>query len=52
MTGRFSMSAPAGAHCCVVRLDLKTQEIPVSANVRVVLQSDSKLLEECCCCIW
>ena len=44
--GRFSMSAPAGGTLVVSYVGFETQEIPVSANVRVVLQSDSKLLEE------
>ena len=44
--GSFTLSAPANGTLVVSYVGYETQEVPVSANVRVVLQTDSKLLDE------
>ncbi|SCM59250.1 SusC/RagA family TonB-linked outer membrane protein [Petrimonas mucosa] len=44
--GNFTLSAPAGGRLIVSYVGYETQEVPVSPNVRVVLKSDSKMLEE------
>ncbi|MDD3788865.1 MAG: carboxypeptidase-like regulatory domain-containing protein, partial [Petrimonas sp.] len=42
--GNFSLSAPSNGTLVVSYVGMKTQEVAVSANVRVVLQSDTELL--------
>ncbi|HCM22587.1 MAG TPA: SusC/RagA family TonB-linked outer membrane protein, partial [Porphyromonadaceae bacterium] len=45
--GNFGFTAPAGATTLVVSyVGMITQEVPVSANVRVVLVADNRQLEE------
>lgn len=44
--GQFTISAPANGTLIVSYVGYVTQEIPVSPNVRVVLQTDSELLDE------
>ncbi len=44
--GNFTLSAPAGGILVVSYVGYETQEVPVSANVRVVLISDAQLLDE------
>lgn len=44
--GNFNLSAPAGSALVISYVGMQTQEVPVSANVRVVLVSDTELLEE------
>lgn len=44
--GNFTISAPAGGTLIVSYVGYKTQEVPVSTNVRVVLLTDSELLED------
>lgn len=44
--GRFSLSAPAGGTLVISYVGYSTQEVAVSANVNVVLKSDSELLDE------
>jgi TonB-linked SusC/RagA family outer membrane protein len=44
--GNFTISAPVGGTLVVSYVGYQTQEVPVSANVRVVLTSDSELLED------
>ncbi|WP_418893283.1 SusC/RagA family TonB-linked outer membrane protein [Limibacterium fermenti] len=45
--GNFGLTAPAGATTLVVSyVGMITQEVPVSANVRVVLIADNRQLEE------
>ncbi len=44
--GNFSLSAPSNGTLVVSYVGMKTQEVAVSANVRVVLQSDTELLDE------
>ncbi|HHT29380.1 TonB-dependent receptor [Petrimonas mucosa] len=44
--GNFTLSAPAGGTLIVSYVGMQTQEIPVSANVRVVMVSDAQLLSE------
>ncbi|HBG41615.1 MAG TPA: hypothetical protein DDW85_09405, partial [Porphyromonadaceae bacterium] len=45
--GNFGFTAPAGATTLVVSyVGMITQEVPVSANVRVVLVADNEQLEE------
>ncbi|MBK5194965.1 MAG: SusC/RagA family TonB-linked outer membrane protein, partial [Proteiniphilum sp.] len=44
--GNFTLSAPAGGILVISYVGYETQEIPVRPSVRVVLQTDSKLLEE------
>lgn len=44
--GNFSLSAPAGGTLVISYVGMQTQEVPVSANVRVVMTTDTELLEE------
>ncbi|MDR0394707.1 MAG: SusC/RagA family TonB-linked outer membrane protein, partial [Tannerella sp.] len=44
--GNFTLSAPAGGTLVISYVGYRTQEVPVSANVRVVLEIDSEILEE------
>ncbi len=44
--GAFTLSAPENATIVVSYVGMITQELPVSTNMRVVLQSDSELLDE------
>lgn len=44
--GNFTFSAPAGATLVFSYVGMKTLETPASANMAVVLESDSELLEE------
>lgn len=44
--GQFTISAPANGTLVVSYVGYITQEVPVSANVRVELQTDSELLDE------
>jgi len=44
--GIFNLSAPTGGTLVVSYVGYATQEIPVSGNVRVVLVTDTELLEE------
>ncbi len=47
INGNFSFTVPAGATTLVVSyVGMITQEVPVSANVRVVLIADNRQLEE------
>ncbi len=46
MDGNFNLSAPAGGTLVISYVGMQTQEVPVSANVRVVLTSDTELLDE------
>ncbi len=44
--GNFRLSAPSDGTLVISYVGYKTQEVPVSANVRVVLITDSELLQE------
>ncbi|HBG56660.1 MAG TPA: SusC/RagA family TonB-linked outer membrane protein, partial [Porphyromonadaceae bacterium] len=44
--GNFSLSAPAGGTLVISYVGMQTQELPVRANIRVVLLSDTEVLEE------
>ena len=44
--GKFGLSAPAGGTLVISYVGMQTQEVPVSANVRVVLESETEVLEE------
>ncbi len=44
--GHFRLSAPADGTLVISYVGYKTQEVPVSANVRVILITDSELLQE------
>ncbi|MDO5664600.1 MAG: SusC/RagA family TonB-linked outer membrane protein [Bacteroidia bacterium] len=44
--GNFNLSAPAGGTLIVSYVGYTTQEVPVSANVRVALKTDAELLDE------
>ncbi|SFK65819.1 SusC/RagA family TonB-linked outer membrane protein [Proteiniphilum acetatigenes] len=44
--GNFNLSAPAGGTLVVSYVGMRTEEVPVSTNVRVVLASDTELLDE------
>jgi len=44
--GNFALSAPASGTLVISYVGFQTQEVPVSANVRVVLREDAELLEE------
>lgn len=44
--GNFNISAPANGTLVVSYVGMMTQEVPVSATVRVVLSSDTELLDE------
>jgi TonB-linked SusC/RagA family outer membrane protein len=46
MDGYFTISAPAGGTLVISYVGYATQEVAVSANVRVHLQLDSELLDE------
>ncbi len=46
ISGNFTLPAPAGGTLVISYVGYATQEVPVSANVRVVLVADSELLEE------
>ena len=46
INGRFNISAPANGTLVVSYVGFNTQEVAVSANVRVALVTDSELLEE------
>jgi hypothetical protein len=44
--GNFNLSAPTGGTLVVSYVGYVTQEVPVSTNIRVVLVTDSELLDE------
>lgn len=44
--GDFTLSAPADGILVVSYVGYETQEVPVSANVRVVLRDDTEILDE------
>lgn len=44
--GNFTLSAPTGGTLVISYVGYVTQEVPVSANPRIVLVSDSELLDE------
>src|SRR5690554_4662338 len=44
--GNFTLSAPAGGTLVVSYVGFETQEVPVSANVNIVLGTDTELLDE------
>lgn len=44
--GKFSLSAPAGGTLVVSYVGYEIQEVPVATDVRIVLKTDSKLLQE------
>src|SRR5690554_1794715 len=44
--GDFTLMAPTGGTLVVSYVGYETQEVPVSANVRVVLTTDAELLDE------
>ena len=45
--GNFTLSVPSGSKTLVVSyIGMKTQEVAVKSNVKVVLESDSELLDE------
>ena len=44
--GNFNLSAPSGGTLVFSYVGMQTQEIPVSANVRVVMITDSQMLDE------
>jgi len=44
--GNFTLSAPAGGTLVISYVGYQTQEVPVSTNVRVALQTDTELLDE------
>ncbi len=44
--GNFNLSAPANGTLVISYVGYATQEVPVSANVRVVLITDTELLDE------
>jgi len=46
MDGNFDLSAPAGGILVISYVGFQTQEVPVSANVRVVLSEDAGMLDE------
>lgn len=44
--GHFNLSAPAGGTLVISYVGYQTQEVQVSANVRVVLRDDTEILDE------
>ena len=47
MDGNFSLTVPAGANTLVVSyVGMKTQEVTVKSNLKIVLQVDTELLQE------
>jgi TonB-linked outer membrane protein, SusC/RagA family/TonB-dependent outer membrane receptor, SusC/RagA subfamily, signature region len=46
INGSFNLAAPAGGTLVISYVGMQTQEVPVSANVRVVMMSDAELLDE------
>lgn len=46
INGNFSLSAPTGGTLVISYVGMQTQEVPVSASVRIVLKDDSEILEE------
>lgn len=44
--GNFNLSAPSAGTLVISYVGFQTQEVPVSANVRVVLMADTQLLDE------
>jgi TonB-linked SusC/RagA family outer membrane protein len=44
--GNFTLSAPTGGTLVVSYVGFVTQEVPVSANVNIVLHTDTELLDE------
>lgn len=44
--GNFNLSAPTGGTLLVSYVGMQAQEVPVSANPRIVLRSDTEMLEE------
>ncbi|RNC63327.1 SusC/RagA family TonB-linked outer membrane protein [Proteiniphilum sp. X52] len=46
MDGNFSLSAPSGGTLVVSYVGMRTQEVPVSANVRVEMITDTEILQE------
>lgn len=44
--GNFNLSAPSGGTLVFSYVGMQTQELPVSANVRVVMIADSQMLDE------
>lgn len=44
--GNFTLSAPAGGTLVISYVGYQTQEVPVRANVNIVLKGDSELLDE------
>lgn len=46
INGNFNLSAPTGGTLIVSYVGYATQEVPVSANVKVVLMTDAEMLED------
>jgi len=46
MNGNFTLSAPVNGTLVVSYVGMQTKEVPVTANVRVVLLTDTEVLEE------
>lgn len=46
MDGNFNLPAPSGGVLVISYVGMRTQEVSVSANVRVVLVADAELLDE------
>ncbi|RNC63325.1 SusC/RagA family TonB-linked outer membrane protein [Proteiniphilum sp. X52] len=44
--GNFNLSAPSGGTLVVSYVGMRTREVPVSANVRVEMTTDSQMLDE------
>ncbi len=44
--GKFTLSAPSPSTLVVSYVGMKTKEVPASANMKIVLQSDTELLKE------
>ncbi|RNC63629.1 SusC/RagA family TonB-linked outer membrane protein [Proteiniphilum sp. X52] len=44
--GNFTLSAPTGGTLVISYVGYQTQEVPVRANVRVVLRDDTEMLDE------
>lgn len=46
INGNFTLSAPADGTLIVSFMGMQTQEVAVSANMRIILKTDTKLLED------
>lgn len=46
LDGNFTLSAPAGGTLTISYVGMQTKDVPVSANVKVVLNADTQMLDE------